>query len=511
MKPNAKLLLILGLGLLLRTILLDKYPTGFTPDEAAFGYNSYSLLKTGRDEWGTPWWQLPFTSLRSFGDYKLPLYAFLTIPSVAILGLTETATRLPNALVGTAAIFAVYLLAKKLFDQRCGLWAAALMSISPWSIQLSRGAFEANLATLLLPLAVYFLLSARWALSAAALILSFYAYHSTRLLIFPLLFLAPKSRKFWILLLVGILPGLLGMLIGPAAKRATDVSIFSPTGGWSAVADLRFTARNSGLPDGIARLFHNKVTYSVPLFINNILQYISPQFLVTSGPAEGTYGMLPGTGAIYLIELVFLGIYLSRHTKSKLTWLILLGIIPAALAKGPGYAANRAAGMLPFLIIAIAAGLPKAKKLLIPLYLISFLFFVQKYYYHSPYILARPMLFGMKEAISRSLNLAPNYSQVRFSRGLSESHIYVAFYSKYDPTAYQQATADWPQNVKFLDQFDGYYLGTYRFGDLHYTDHLSGSTLFVGRPSDFPENTPEHFHIDYPDSTTAIKVSAKTP
>jgi len=121
------------------------------------------------------------------------------------------------------------------------------------------------------------------------------------------------------------------------------------------------------------------------------------------------------------------------------------------------------------------------------------------------------MLFGMKEAISRSLNLAPNYSQVRFSRGLSESHIYVAFYSKYDPTDYQEAAASWPQNVKFLDQFDGYYLGTYRFGDLHYTDHLSGSTLFVGRPSDFPENTPEHFHIDYPDSTTAIKVSAKTP
>lgn len=502
MKPNVKLLLILGLGLLLRTLWLDKYPTGFTPDEAAFGYNAYSILKTGRDEWATPWWQLPFTNLRSFGDYKLPLYVFLTIPSVAILGLTQTAARLPNALVGTAAIFAVYLLAKKLFNEGCGLTAACLMAISPWSIQLSRGAFEANLATLLLPLSL---------LNPYFLIPAFYAYHSTRLLVFPLLLLAPKTRKFRILFLVGILPGLLGMLIGPAAKRATDVSIFSPTGGWSAVSDLRFAARNSGLPDTIARIFHNKVTYSVPLFISNILQYVSPQFLVTSGPAEGTYGMMTGTGVIYLIELVFLGLYLSHHAKSKLTWLILLGIIPAALAKGPGYAANRAAGMLPFLIIAIAAGLPKAKRLLVPLYLVSFLFFIQKYYYHSPYILSKPMLFGMQEAISRSLALAPNYSEIRFSRSLSEPHIYVAFYSKYDPTAYHKATASWPQNVKFLDQFDGYYLGNYRFGDLHFTDKLSGPTLFIGRPNDFPENTPEHFHIDYPDSTTAIKVSAKTP
>jgi len=26
---------------------------GFSADEAAFGYNAYSLLKTGRDEYGT--------------------------------------------------------------------------------------------------------------------------------------------------------------------------------------------------------------------------------------------------------------------------------------------------------------------------------------------------------------------------------------------------------------------------------------------------------------------------
>ena len=55
---------ILILGLALRIIWLDKYPPGFTPDEAAFGYNAYSLIQTGKDEWGTAWYSLPFTNLK---------------------------------------------------------------------------------------------------------------------------------------------------------------------------------------------------------------------------------------------------------------------------------------------------------------------------------------------------------------------------------------------------------------------------------------------------------------
>ncbi|KKU78545.1 MAG: Glycosyl transferase family 39, partial [Candidatus Amesbacteria bacterium GW2011_GWA2_47_70] len=94
------LILALIIGSLTRLLWISRYPAGFTADEAAFGYNAYSLLLTGRDEWGTPWWQLFFTNLRSFGDYKLPLYAFLAVPSVKIFGLTEFAVRLPNAIFG---------------------------------------------------------------------------------------------------------------------------------------------------------------------------------------------------------------------------------------------------------------------------------------------------------------------------------------------------------------------------------------------------------------------------
>ena len=142
------LILALVIGSITRLLWLSRYPVGFTPDEAAFGYNAYSLLLTGRDEWGTSWWKLFFTNLRSFGDYKLPLYAFLAVPTVKIFGLTEFAVRLPNAIFSVLAIGAIYLLANKLFPDKelkiknlklkIGNIAAAILSVSP-GISSSRG------------------------------------------------------------------------------------------------------------------------------------------------------------------------------------------------------------------------------------------------------------------------------------------------------------------------------------------------------------------------------------
>ena len=107
---------------------------------------------------------------------QTPLYAFLAVPTVKIFGLTEFAVRLPNAIFSVLAIGAIYLLANKLFpDQelkiknlklKIGNIAAAILSVSPWHIQLSRGAFEANLATFLLPMGIYFFLESHPFLSA---------------------------------------------------------------------------------------------------------------------------------------------------------------------------------------------------------------------------------------------------------------------------------------------------------------------------------------------------------
>ncbi len=69
------LLAIVILATVLRIWGIGQYPVGLNADEAAIGYNAYSLLQTGKDEYGK---SFPL-SIRSFDDYKPPLYAYLTV------------------------------------------------------------------------------------------------------------------------------------------------------------------------------------------------------------------------------------------------------------------------------------------------------------------------------------------------------------------------------------------------------------------------------------------------
>src|SRR6266404_5968345 len=107
------LLLVLLVALFLRVYKIDSNPPGLTPDEATLGYNAYSILKTGKDEYGT---FLPII-FKSFGDYKPGLYIYFTAPFVAVFGLNETSVRLPSVVAGTITVFLIYLVTKELFGK----------------------------------------------------------------------------------------------------------------------------------------------------------------------------------------------------------------------------------------------------------------------------------------------------------------------------------------------------------------------------------------------------------
>ena len=96
------LILIIILAAFLRFYKLDSFPA-LNADEAAIGYNAYSLIQTGMDEHGNAW---PI-DFQSFNDYKPGLYFYLVLPFVKILGLNEWAVRIPNAFLGTLITEAV--------------------------------------------------------------------------------------------------------------------------------------------------------------------------------------------------------------------------------------------------------------------------------------------------------------------------------------------------------------------------------------------------------------------
>jgi 4-amino-4-deoxy-L-arabinose transferase-like glycosyltransferase len=258
---------IIAGAFLLRVIGLTNYPVGFTADEASFGYDAYSILKTGKDQWGQ---SFPLT-FRSFGDFKLPAYTYLALPSVAVFGLNEFAVRLPNAILGTLAIFVTYLLVLEIFktkkltvnNQTLAIIASFLLAISSWHISLSRGAFEANLTTFFMPLGVWLFLKGikrpkLMVLAAVVFGLNMFTYHSARL-VTPLLVLflvwlkRDKVEKKKLHLASFIFLLFLGLsvfqLAGGGGSRASDVIIFNPTDNWRAVSDRRYEAVLTGLPD----------------------------------------------------------------------------------------------------------------------------------------------------------------------------------------------------------------------------------------------------------------------
>ena len=112
-KFNWILIPVILLAAVLRFYQLGQNPPSLDWDETAHGYNAYSILKTGRDEYG---YKFPLY-FRSFDDYKPPIYTYLVVPAVAIFGLNDFAVRFPSAFLGVLAVLFTYLMVKELFTQ----------------------------------------------------------------------------------------------------------------------------------------------------------------------------------------------------------------------------------------------------------------------------------------------------------------------------------------------------------------------------------------------------------
>lgn len=526
---------ILILGFLLRVVGLSSHPAGFTPDEASFGYDAYSILLTGKDQWGNA---LPL-AFKSFGDYKLPVYTYLAVPSVFLFGLSEFAVRLPNALLGSLAIFSTYLFVKELFSKKVGLVAALLLAISPWHVPLSRGAFEANLTVLFLPLGIFLFLRGLkdhrlLVLSAMVFGVNMFTYHTARL-VTPLVVVSLVAFNFQDikknvskLTLAGIVMVLFFVLsgvsfLGGSGARASTSTIFTSS---DLVFDDRVRAQIAGEPNIVAKLFNNKVSYVAEEFIDRYLQYFSLKFLITDGPAEGTYGMLPGMGVIYLFELAALFVFIFVAIRGKIkvpafiyAWLF-LSPIPAALSKGPGIAANRTAIMMPALQVLIALGAVYLWQYLAKRYdyryLIagvvfvvsaSFAFFLEDYFYQQRAREAQTMIYGPREIMQFILPIENQYDKIIITKYISEPHIFVAFYGKVDPVFYQKNSVNWrfeDLRLNWVDQLPSYTLGKYEFKHIDWVHDLKEvSALIVAPTREVPKNARVIAQVNYPNGSPA--------
>src|SRR3989338_5940883 len=128
LKKYWQLVLIILLAALLNLFWINRVPPALNWDEAAIGWNAKTIWHMRLDEFGI---RLP-VSFKSFGDYKAPLYIYLTAPVVGIFGTSELSVRAVSAVAGIVSVGIMYFLA--------GPAAAIILAISPWHILLSRPA-----------------------------------------------------------------------------------------------------------------------------------------------------------------------------------------------------------------------------------------------------------------------------------------------------------------------------------------------------------------------------------
>src|SRR3989344_4727435 len=382
---------ILLLAAFLRFYKLGQVPSGFVNDEAAFGYNAYSILKTGRDEFG----QFLPVIFHSFGEGKLPGYIYLTIPSVLIFCLNEFAVRLPSALFGTLTVWLIYELVKKTGkDITWALLAALVLATLPWHIHFSRAAFEANVALFFVTLGTWLWFKKRRSLSLASFIVSLFTYNAARLFV-PLWF------------------------------------------AW------------------LVRALHNKpVEYGLD-FLRRYSSHFSPEFLFFSGDPVRPRYRVPDIGQLLWIEIPFLVIGLYWTVKKRHWWLLvwlLLAPLPAALTfETPS--AIRSYLMIGPLVLMIGFGLEKAKKLW-PLIFILFVYnlihYLDAYFVHAPVHQPYEWQGGYKELVGRVNQLMPNYDRAEITDSRGTAYIYFLFYTQYDPPQWQdQAKAALTDPDKF--------------------------------------------------------------
>lgn len=367
-------ILIIVIGSVVRLVGLDKSPPSLGFDEAALGYNAYSLMKTGRDEYGN---FLP-VSLRSFNDFKPALYAYLTVPFIKLWGLNDVSVRMVSAISGIVSLVFLFLLLRKFLENKYYLLVTFLvLSFEPWRLHFSRNAFETHLSSMFFLIGSYCLLALKgkgrfWAL--LFLILSAYSYHSARLgapllLVFwaidPIKLLDGRNllinlrksllknwRKFSLLLLfmIGCVPIFTansGSLVLTRFKQENVFNRFYPYAPRELLNPLSSLYFFGGIVSG------HVFSHISPINLNNrIYDWVkmSPQFIPEMGMLGWVEGIIFVFGLWYLIKNI-----MKLEKYRFLIYWIVAGIAPAA-ATWTWFHPLRSLNIYPAMEIIVALG-----------------------------------------------------------------------------------------------------------------------------------------------------------
>lgn len=464
------LVLILALAAILRIWKLDFVPVSLFGDELDVGYHAYSILKTGRDYTSN----FALFYLNSLADKKAPLYAYLTVPSVAVFGISPLGVRLPAAFFGILGILFFYLLVELWTkNKNIALLGALVLAFSPWDIHYSRWGFEGTLMLFLFLAGFYALLRSFnnnkfIIISAISFSLAFYAYHSAKIFL-PLILVTALiiwwkqireiSKKYLLvaslvfIVLVG--PLAINSIFGTSAERFGSLSIFNDPVNEGEMGRDRSMDAQMGF--GYSRLFHNKVTLIFSKITDNYLESLSTQFLFIRGDTNLRHSVLQnGEFYKYQFLLLILGLIFfaikpmsGKYKTSIIAW-VLLAPLPSIITTGGGNHASRLLFLLPPLIFFITFGIYHSyfylgKRfrniyilILAIVFIASFIFYQHNFWVHYPWDSEKWWHAGAREAIQSVVSESNKYDKVIISGANEPPLIFFLAWSEYPPESFQK-------------------------------------------------------------------------
>lgn len=485
MKSKKYLLFILIalIAFLLRFWQLNKFPVGLNWDEVSHGYNAYSLIKTGQDQWGKAW---PIFNFRAYGDYPTTLNMYLSIPFIYLFGLNIWTTRMVSALCGFGLVIVSYFLGYEIFkNKKLSYLLMFLVAISPWTFFSSRAVFQSTVAQFFLVLGILFLIKSlkkiNFLLPAVFFTsLSTYAYHNTKivvpilLFIFAIVFFKQLKQQFknhkkiflssLLVLSFLLIPQIINTFNKDAQARSRWVFAINPTT-INVIENNRNNYQGNPL---IAKLIYNRVIVFCEIVAKNYLGFINPKILFFNSTQNFQFN-IPNTGVLYSVCLPFFYIGLIiiilksfktlpfvkgrcsdeyRSGGILLLFWFLIGLVPAVITVGD-FPIIRAMTILPLPQIFIVYGFSKILSLLknkkiTLIFTVLFLIilsiqsikYLQNYFTDYSKNYSSVWQYGYQEAVNYVKDNYHNYDQIIFTKKYGEAHEFVLFYWPWNPKSY---------------------------------------------------------------------------
>lgn len=543
---NLLLGIIILIAVFLRVWNLDQVPPSVSMDEASIGWNAYSVLKTGGDEFG----EFPLISQRGYDDWRRSTYLLLTIPFIQLFDLNPVSIRMPSVILPVLTVLTTYFIVLHLFkkktefSQLTALVSAFILAISPWHVYISRLGHESNACLSFLVFAIFFFLiglkkNVYLVPSMIFFVLSMISYYSGQVFVplFGIMLLIVYRKEIFnilrkvrliqisaIIFVIVLIPILSNIFSPSSLTRFEGTSTFSPS-----AHELKYNQmilnRNKAEREGniIAEILNNRRLYPVYVWIDGYTTHFNPSWLFQNN-SSGAH-KVPNLGLMYIWELPFilLGFVvllmsseIGRKEKILFASWFLLGVLPASIATQAPHA-MRAYNMIPTWQLLSALGITYfffkyARLRIVGIPIIGILISLgivslyNNYFNVFPHDQSKSFHYALGQALPFVSTIDSEYSKVVFSNedNLYQSYMVFLYYNKYDPSLYQKQggtiSGGYAENHAF---------GKYEFRPIEWDNEKGENILYVVNPDDIPYNTKKLYEGKYKDGSVGVIVLEK--